>query len=226
MSIPNIIMAIDGYSSTGKSTFAKRIAEEYSFLYLDSGAVYRAVTLYALDKMIIAGGTIDEAALLSSMPEINIRYDADLRLLLQGHPVGNEIRSMEVSEYVSPVSAFPFVRDFVNEKLRELGKNGRVVLDGRDIGTTVFPEAGLKIFMIATEEIRARRRYEEMKSKGSDVDFEKVLKNIRDRDYMDSHRKISPLAMASDAIILDNSYLTIEDQILWLKCVIRNKFSL
>lgn len=176
MKLPDIIIAIDGYSSTGKSTLAKLIAEHFSFLYLDSGALYRGVTLHALENNLISeDGAIDEAALKAALPKLDLDFRAG------GTHIGDrciekEIRTLEVSGHVSPVSAIPFVREYVDERLHAFGRRKRVVMDGRDIGTTVFPDAEVKIFMTASDEVRAKRRYDEMKAKGQDPTMEEVMK--------------------------------------------------
>ena len=229
MKIPDIIIAVDGYSSTGKSTFAKRIASEFSFLYLDSGALYRAVTLYAIEHGIISpSGEIDRRALGRALPALDIPFEAKddgSRTYIGGKCVEKEIRTLAVSEKVSPIATVPEVRSFVDERLREFGKKKRVVMDGRDIGTTVFPEAELKIFMVADTAVRARRRADEMIRRGENVNLEEVMKNIKERDFIDSHREVSPLKKAEDAVVLDNSAMTIDEQMVWLRHLISEKFS-
>ena len=226
MQIPDIIIAIDGYSSTGKSSFAKIIANEFSFLYLDSGALYRGVTLFAIENGYIG----DDNTI--TVPELEKALEnLDLHVGPEGTYIGDrcieqEIRSMRVAEKVSPIATVAEVRAFVDRKLREFGKNGRIVMDGRDIGTTVFPEAELKIFMTADPMVRAMRRSEEMKAKGMNADIQEVLKNLQERDYIDSHREVSPLTQADDAIVLDNSDMTMEDQVSWLKDIIKERFGL
>ena len=228
MHIPNIKIAVDGYSSTGKSSFAKLIAKEFSFLYLDSGALYRAVTLFAIRNGLTGeNGSVDAAALSASLPEINVSFrnaDDGSHTYLGDECVDQDIRTIEVSSYVSPVAVIPEVREFVDRILRDYGKAGRVVMDGRDIGTTVFPDADLKIFMVADVDVRAMRRLKEMKASGSDADFDTVLENLKTRDYIDSHRETSPLRQAGDAIVLDNTNMTLEDQMVWLRDIIRQKF--
>ena len=229
MKIPDIIIAVDGYSSTGKSTFAKRIASEFSFLYLDSGALYRSVTLYAIEHGIISpSGEIDRHALGRALPGLDIHFEAKedgSRTYIGGKCVEKEIRTLAVSEKVSPIATVPEVRSFVDERLREFGKKKRVVMDGRDIGTTVFPEAELKIFMVADTAVRARRRADEMIRRGENVNLEEVMKNIKERDFIDSHREMSPLKKAEDAVVLDNSAMTIDEQMVWLRHLISEKFS-
>ena len=224
MQIPDIIIAIDGYSSTGKSSFAKIIANEFSFLYLDSGALYRGVTLYAIEN-----GYIDDANVIDVEGLDRALDDVDLHFGAEGAYIGDrciekEIRSMAVASKVSPIATVPEVRNFVDRKLREFGAKKRVVMDGRDIGTTVFPDAELKIFMTADPLVRAQRRAAEMKAKGENADIEAVLRNLQERDYIDSHREASPLSKADDAIILDNSTMTMEDQMVWLKKIISERF--
>ena len=224
MQIPDIIIAIDGYSSTGKSSFAKIIANEFSFLYLDSGALYRGVTLYAIEN-----GYIDDANVIDVEGLDRALDDIDLHFGAEGAYIGDrciekEIRSMAVASKVSPIATVPEVRNFVDRKLREFGAKKRVVMDGRDIGTTVFPDAELKIFMTADPLVRAQRRAAEMKAKGENADIEAVLRNLQERDYIDSHREASPLSKADDAIVLDNSTMTMEDQMVWLKKIISERF--
>ena len=224
MHIPDIIIAIDGYSSTGKSSFAKRIAKEFSFLYLDSGALYRGVTLFAIEAGLIKDdNAIDVPELSEALKELDIHF-GEGGTYLGNRCIENEIRSLEVAGKVSPIATVNEVRAYVDSKLREFGKGRRVVMDGRDIGTTVFPDAELKLFMTADPMIRARRRAEEMEAKGMTVDLQEVLKNLEERDYIDSHREISPLTKAEDAIVLDNSYMTMEDQMTWLKEIISIRF--
>lgn len=228
MHIPDIKIAVDGYSSTGKSSFARLIAKEFSFLYLDSGALYRAVTLFAIrNGMTGEGGSVDAVALSASLPEIRITFRNDRdgsHTFLGDECVDEAIRTIEVSSYVSPVAVIPEVREFVDRILRDYGKAGRVVMDGRDIGTTVFPDAELKIFMVADANVRAIRRLKEMKASGSDADFDTVLENLKTRDYIDSHRETSPLRQAEDAIVLDNTDMTLEDQMVWLRDIVRSRF--
>ena len=224
MHIPDIIIAIDGYSSTGKSSFAKIIANEFSFLYLDSGALYRGVTLFAIEAGLIdEDNTINVPELTKAMENLDLHF-GDEGTYLGDRCIENEIRSLAVAGKVSPIATVPQVRDFVTRKLQELGKGGRVVMDGRDIGTTVFPDAELKLFITADPMIRAQRRADEMKAKGEDVDIQEVLNNLQERDYIDSHRDVSPLTQAEDAIILDNSHMNMEQQMTWLKDLISKRF--
>lgn len=220
MNIPDIIIAIDGYSSTGKSSFAKIIANEFSFLYLDSGALYRGVTLFAIEKGFINDSCeIDIPGLEKALQGLDLHF-GEGGAYIADRCIESEIRSMAVADKVSPIATVPQVREFVDRKLREFGAKKRVVMDGRDIGTTVFPNAELKIFMTADPLVRARRRAEEMAAKGEKTDIEVVLKNLQERDYIDSHRDTSPLTKADDAIVLDNSDMTMEDQLEWIKKII------
>jgi cytidylate kinase len=224
MNIPDIIIAIDGYSSTGKSSFAKIIANEFSFLYLDSGALYRGVTLFAMENGYIgADNTINVPELERAIADLDIHFGKD-GTYMGDRCIEREIRSMEVAGKVSPIATVPQVRDYVDRKLREFGKAKRVVMDGRDIGTTVFPDAELKIFMTADPLIRAQRRADEMIAKGDNVDMDAVLKNLQERDYIDSHREVSPLTQAEDAIVLDNSHMTMDAQMVWIRKVISERF--
>lgn len=228
MHIPDIIIAIDGYSSTGKSSFAKLIAKEFSFLYLDSGALYRAITLYAMEHdMVLADGSIDTRSLVAALPDIDIHFEyapEGSRTFIGDRCVEKEIRTIEVSSHVSPVAVIPAVRDFVDDILVGYGKNKRIVMDGRDIGTAVFPHADLKIFMTANDNVRAERRLKEMRASGQNPDFNEVLENLKSRDYIDSHREKSPLRQAEDAVVLDNSDMTLEDQMVWVKNLVKEKF--
>ena len=224
MNIPDIIIAIDGYSSTGKSSFAKIIANEFSFLYLDSGALYRGVTLFAIENGFIADdNTIAVPELTAALENLDLHFGAE-GTYIADRCIENEIRGLGVAGKVSPIATVPEVRNFVDRKLREFGAAKRVVMDGRDIGTTVFPDAELKIFMTADPLIRAQRRADEMIAKGDNVDMDAVLKNLQERDYIDSHREASPLTQAPDAIVLDNSHMTMEQQLDWLKGIIAERF--
>ena len=224
MLIPDIIIAIDGYSSTGKSSFAKIIANEFSFLYLDSGALYRGVTLFAIENGYITGdNTINVPELDKALAELDLHFGEN-GTYIGDRCIEKEIRSMEVAGKVSPIATVAEVRRYVDSKLREFGKSKRVVMDGRDIGTTVFPDAELKIFMTADPLVRAERRADEMRAKGMDVDLDDVLANLQERDYIDSHREVSPLTQAADAIVLDNSHMNMQQQMEWLKGVIAEKF--
>ncbi len=218
-----IVIAIDGFSSCGKSTMAKDLAKELGYIYVDTGAMYRSVTLYAMRHgMFAADNTIDTEALQKAMPEINISFRLNTETgrpdtYLNGECVEKEIRSMEVSSHVSPVAALPFVRQALVRQQQEMGKEKGIVMDGRDIGTVVFPDAELKIFVTASAEVRAQRRYDELKQKGMAADFNEILKNVEERDYIDTHRETSPLKQADDAMVLDNSNMTIPEQKEWLK---------
>ncbi|MDR1897434.1 MAG: (d)CMP kinase [Prevotellaceae bacterium] len=214
-----IIIAIDGYSSTGKSTIAKAIARKLNYLYVDTGAMYRAVTLFCIQNNLIdsAGKVSDK--LKSMLGDINIEFRKNGEIAdtyLNGCNVEKEIRSIEVANQVSIVSAIPEVRDLLVKQQQLIGKRKGVVMDGRDIGTVVFPDAELKIFMTAAPHIRADRRFSELKAKGSRVNRDEVQRNLEERDYIDTHREHSPLKQAADAVILDNSNMTPEEQVEWL----------
>ena len=206
-----ITIAIDGHSSCGKSTMAKDLAKEVGYIYVDTGAMYRTVTLYCMRNNLINDGKIDEEGLRKVIGDIEI----DLRNL------DPQIRSIEVSNNVSLIAAIPFVREEMVERQRLMGKDKGVVMDGRDIGTTVFPDAELKVFVTASAEVRAKRRYDELLAKGMPADYEDILKNVQERDYLDSHREVSPLRQAPDAILLDNSQMTISEQKEWLMAQFR-----
>ncbi|MBZ4675958.1 MAG: cytidylate kinase [Anaerophaga sp.] len=219
--IDSIIVAIDGHSSCGKSTVARDLAKVLNIDYIDTGAMYRAVTLYALQNNIINDGKIDEKALKKVIGDIDIRFRSNLskgksETYLNGENVEEAIRSLEVSNNVSQVSALSFVRKRLVELQRLMGEKGGVVLDGRDIGTVVFPDADLKIFMTASPEVRTRRRYNEMIAKGESPSFDEILKNIKERDELDSTRPESPLKKAPDAVVLDNSNMTRIEQLDWI----------
>lgn len=217
-----IIIAIDGYSSSGKSTMARDLARRIGYVYVDSGAMYRAVTLYAIEQgMTDKEGNVDVEALISALPEINISFtpagaDGIQHTMLNGRDVESKIRGMEVSSLVSPVSAIPEVRRRLTELQRDFGRERGIVMDGRDIGTTVFPDAEMKVFVDATPEVRARRRTLELEQKGASPVYEEVLENIRERDRIDTTRKESPLRKADDAHVLDNDNLNIPQQMDWL----------
>ncbi|MBQ4388432.1 MAG: (d)CMP kinase [Bacteroidales bacterium] len=227
--MPDIIIAVDGHSSTGKSTFAKLVAKEFSFLYLDSGALYRGVTLAGMEAGLMGDGGIDENALKGILNTLDLHFsqeDGTTRLFLGERCIETEIRGWAVSQFVSPVSAFPFVRAFVDERLHAFSEGGRVIMDGRDIGTTVFPNAEVKIFMTADPAVRARRRYEELIAKGETTTLEEVLENLRDRDYRDSHRETSPLRQAEDAFVLDNTHMTLHEEVVWMLGLLQGRFGL
>ena len=216
-----ITIAIDGYSSCGKSTMAKDLAREVGYIYIDSGAMYRAVTLYCLENGLFTNEGIDTERLETAMPDICISFELDPQTqrpitFLNGQNVEERIRTMEVSNHVSPVAALPFVRKALVNLQQDMGRAKGIVMDGRDIGTAVFPDAELKIFVIASAEIRAQRRYDELKAKGQEVSFEEILTNVKERDYIDQNREVSPLRQAEDALLLDNSNLTIAEQKQWL----------
>lgn len=229
----NIIIAIDGFSSTGKSSFAKLIAARLGILYLDSGAMYRAVTLYALNSGYIAEDhTINEPALKADLDAGKvqiafIRNEATGKygITLNGADAETRIRQLDISGNVSYIAVIPFVRNFVDNLLHRYGENG-CIMDGRDIGTAVFPNADLKIYMTADPAIRAQRRLDEMKAKGETASFEEVLQNVKERDYIDSHRAMNPLRKAEDALELDNSHMTFDDQMKWLGGVLKERFGI
>ena len=215
-----IIIAIDGYSSTGKSTLAKALASVLGYTYIDSGAMYRAVTLYALRCGYVNDSVVKVDQLLTKLPEINISFnlaeDSNSEICLNGEKVESEIRGMEVSNCVSQVSAIPQVREMLVAQQQLMGKKKAVVMDGRDIGSVVFPNAELKLFMTASEDIRALRRYNELIAKGSEVSIEEVKANLSKRDFIDSHRDTAPLIQTNDAIVLDNSHLSQKEQLDWV----------
>ena len=216
-----ITIAIDGFSSCGKSTMAKDLAKKIGYVYVDSGAMYRAVTLYAMENGCFDGHQLDVEKLRGMMKDIHISFQFNPETgkpdtYLNNRKVETEIRNMEVSSRVSIVAALDFVRTEMVAQQQAFGKEKGVVMDGRDIGTTVFPDAELKIFLTASPEIRAQRRYEELKAKGQEASFDEILANVKERDYIDQHREVSPLVQADDAILLDNSHMTIEQQNEWL----------
>lgn len=214
----NLIIAIDGFSSTGKSSMSKIIAKNLNYTHIDSGAMYRAVTLYAIQNGLIKDKGIETDTLVSHLNDINISFKKDPVTLknhthLNGVDVEQEIRTMEISKKVSPISEIPAVRDYCVLLQQEMGKNGGIVMDGRDIGTTVFPNADIKIFITASPEIRAKRRFLEYQQQGKDISMDEVLKNVKERDFIDSNRKYSPLRKADDAIEVDNSELNLEQTV-------------
>ena len=217
-----IVIAIDGFSSCGKSTMAKDLAREIGYIYVDTGAMYRSVTLYALrNDMFGDDGKVDEARLHDAIDNIEIAFRLNDETgrpdtLLNGECVEKDIRGLEVSSKVSLIAALPFVREKLVKEQQKMGLAKGIVMDGRDIGSVVFPQAELKIFVTASAEVRAQRRYDELMAKGMPADFEDILKNVQERDYMDSHRAVSPLRKADDAIELDNSHMTIAEQKAWL----------
>ena len=227
-----ITVAIDGHSSCGKSTMAKDLARRVGYVYVDTGAMYRCVTLYALrhglflpvgtDSCVCPSGeTINVEKLQASMADIKITFGFNAETgrpdaYLNGECVERDIRSLEVSNHVSPIAALPFVREDMVRQQRLMGQEGGIVMDGRDIGTVVFPHAELKIFVTASAAVRAQRRYDELQQKGMAADYADILRNVEERDYIDSHREVSPLRQADDALLLDNSHMTIDEQNAWL----------
>ena len=217
-----ITIAIDGFSSCGKSTMAKELAKKIGYIYVDTGAMYRSVTLFAMRHGLFnADGSVKTDALKQQMSNIDITFKFNEKAgrpdtYLNGECVEEAIRTLEVSNHVSPIAAIPFVRAAMVAHQQGMGRDKGIVMDGRDIGTTVFPEAELKVFVTASTEVRARRRYDELKEKGMPADFDDILKNVQERDYIDSHREVSPLRKAADAIELDNSHMTIAEQNDWL----------
>ena len=216
-----IIIALDGHSSCGKSTMAKALAKKIGYIYVDTGAMYRTVTLFALRNNVFNGTELDATKLEALLPQVNVSFvlDPETNLplaCLNGEVVEQEIRTMEVSSRVSPIAALPFVRTLLTKMQQQMGDAKGIVMDGRDIGTAVFPNAELKIFVTASAEVRAQRRYDELTAKGEDVTYEEILKNVQERDYIDSHREVAPLKQAADALVLDNSNMTREEQNEWL----------
>lgn len=216
-----ITIAIDGFSSCGKSTMAKDLAHEIGYIYIDSGAMYRAVTLYCIENGLFEGKSIDLEVLGRRINDINISFELDAetgrpRTRLNGKDVEDRIRTMEVSSRVSIIAAIGFVREALVAQQQAMGKEKGIVMDGRDIGTTVFPDAELKIFVTASAEIRAERRYKELQEKGEKADFAEILANVKERDRIDQTRTVSPLRQAEDAILLDNSNLSLSEQKAWL----------
>lgn len=226
-----IVIAIDGHSSCGKSTFAKAIAARLGYIFIDTGAMYRSVTLYALENGGIAGGIVDEDAIVALLDQIDITFRFNPArgasdIYVNGEYVEGKIRTIEVSNFVSAVSSIAAVRTKLVAMQQQLGRQRGVVMDGRDIGTVVFPDAELKIFMTADAKVRAERRFAELKAKGDDVCFEEILENVIARDKADSNRAISPLRKADDAIVLDNSFLTVEQQMEWFDAQLDRVLSL
>ncbi len=217
-----ITIAIDGHSSCGKSTMAKDLARQIGYIYIDSGAMYRCCTLFCIEQGLIReDGSVDVEALEPRMGEISVSFRFNPETgrpdaYLNGENVESRIRTMEVSSYVSPVAAIPFVRKAMTAQQQLMGQKGGIVMDGRDIGTAVFPNAEMKVFVTASPEVRAQRRYDELRAKGDDVSFDEILKNLQERDRIDSTREVAPLRQAPDALVLDNSHLTIEEQKQWL----------
>lgn len=217
-----IVIAIDGFSSCGKSTMAKDLAREVGYIHVDTGAMYRAVTLFAMRNDVFdAEGNIDETRLKALLPDVKLTFQLNNEtklpeVCLNGENVERYIRTLEVSQHVSPIAALPFVREKLVEQQQAMGNEKGIVMDGRDIGTVVFPNAELKIFVTASAEIRAQRRFKELETKGMPADFDEILQNVEQRDYIDTHRETSPLRQADDALVLDNSHLTIAEQKVWL----------
>lgn len=217
-----IVIAVDGFSSCGKSTMAKDLAREVGYIYVDTGAMYRAVTLFAMRNDVFdAEGNIDETRLKALLPDVKLTFQLNNEtklpeVCLNGENVERYIRTLEVSQHVSPIAALPFVREKLVEQQQAMGNEKGIVMDGRDIGTVVFPNAELKIFVTASAEIRAQRRFKELETKGMPADFDEILQNVEQRDYIDTHRETSPLRQADDALVLDNSHLTIAEQKVWL----------
>lgn len=226
IAVPDIIIAVDGCSSTGKSSFAKEVARTFGFLYLDSGALYRGVTLFAQEKGLISEDNLISDELEQALEGLDLHFGEGGFLYISQRCIESEIRGMKVSSQVSPISALSYVRAYVDERLHMLSSGGRVVMDGRDIGTTVFPHAELKIFMTARDEVRAKRRFDEMLAKGGNPVYEEVLANLKERDYIDSHRSVSPLRQADDAFVLDNSDMTMKEELSWIMGVIQGKFGI
>ena len=224
-----ITIAIDGFSSCGKSTMAKDLAKQLGYIYVDTGAMYRAVTLFAMQHGLFnADGSVKTQDLQQQMIHINITFKFNKHTgrpdtYLNNELVESNIRTLEVSNHVSQIAAIPFVREAMVAQQQRLGKDKAVVMDGRDIGTVVFPEAELKVFVTAPAEVRAQRRYDELKEKGMPADFNDILKNVEERDYIDSHREVSPLRKAPDAIELDNSHMTIAEQSDWLMKLVKER---
>ncbi|MDM1547970.1 (d)CMP kinase [Empedobacter falsenii] len=224
----NLIIAIDGYSSTGKSSMSKIIAKNLGYTHIDSGAMYRAVTLYAFQHQYIVDNKIDEQALITNLSDIKIEFQQDPTTqknltFLNGENVEADIRTMEVSKMVSPISEIPAVRDYCVALQQQMGEKGGIVMDGRDIGTTVFPNADIKIFVTASPEVRAQRRFLEYQQQGKDISLDEVLKNVNERDYIDSHRAYSPLRKADDVIEVDNSNMNLEETVNKVMEIINSK---
>lgn len=230
MTNKKITIAIDGHSSCGKSTIAKALAAKFGYIFIDSGAMYRAVTLFALRNCLVAGDVVCREELIRVLPEIQIsfRYNPEKQksdTFLNGENVEDEIRQLPVSQSVSLIAAIPEIRTAMVEQQQEMGKNKGIVMDGRDIGTVVFPEAELKLFVTASPEIRAQRRFDELIAKGEDVSYEEILKNVQERDFIDSTRETSPLKKADDAIVLDNSNMSREEQMEWVEAKVAERLT-
>ena len=230
MTNKKIVVAIDGHSSCGKSTIAKAVAAKFGYIFIDSGAMYRTVTLFAIRHNLITEGSVKKLELIGLLSEIHIefRYNPEKQTnatYLNGENVEEEIRQLTVSQNVSQVAAIAEVRAAMVRLQREMGKNKGIVMDGRDIGTVVFPEAELKLFVTASVEIRAQRRFDELKAKGEKVSYEEILENVQERDYIDSNRKASPLKKADDALVLDNSHMTRDEQLVWVIGKVQEKLN-
>lgn len=225
-----IIIAIDGYSSTGKSTFAKLLAAKLAYIYVDTGALYRAITYFAFTNGFIDNkNKIDKVGLKSNLSNINLEFkvtELGSSVYLNSYDLGDSIRSLEISQKVSHIAELPFVRNYVDNMLKEYGDTKGVVMDGRDIGTAVFPNAELKIFMTASDYVRAKRRYDEMQGKGLNEPFDRVLLNLKERDLIDQTRKKNPLTKAPDAFVLDNTELTVEQEFKWVGEILFEKFKI
>ena len=226
MTDSKINIALDGYSSCGKSTIAKRLARSLSYTYVDTGAMYRGVTLYALREGLFSGEEPMVEEIIRRLPRIEMRfaiYPDGQHLLLNGEDVEREIRGMEVSEHVSPIATIPEVRTALTRQQQDMAKEKGVVMDGRDVGTTILPDAELKIFVTARPEVRARRRFDELTAKGESVTYDSVFANVRERDRIDSGRAVSPLRQAEDALVLDNSDMTLDQQQVWVEERVRER---
>lgn len=226
MTDSKINIALDGYSSCGKSTIAKRLARSLGYTYVDTGAMYRGVTLYVLREGLFSGEEPMVEEIIRRLPRIEMRfaiYPDGQHLLLNGEDVEREIRGMEVSEHVSPIATIPEVRTALTRQQQDMAKEKGVVMDGRDVGTTILPDAELKIFVTARPEVRARRRFDELTAKGESVTYDSVLANVRERDRIDSGRAVSPLRQAEDALVLDNSDMTLDQQQAWVEERVRER---
>lgn len=228
MQSKKIIIAVDGHSSCGKSTLSKQLAQRLKYNYIDTGAMYRAVTLYAIRNKLIQNQQVDQEKLIKELPNIKItfKFNQDTQksdTYLNGENIEAEIRELEVSQNVSPVATIKLVREAMVEQQQAMGKGKGIVMDGRDIGTVVFPKAELKLFMTASPKVRAQRRYDELKANRLSISFDEVLQNIEERDHIDSNREESPLMKADDALILDNSNLTREEQLEWMLNIVKEK---
>lgn len=226
MTDSKINIALDGYSSCGKSTIAKRLARSLGYTYVDTGAMYRGVTLYALREGLFSGEEPMVEEIIRRLPRVEMRfaiYPDGQHLLLNGEDVEREIRGMEVSEHVSPIATIPEVRAALTRQQQDMAKEKGVVMDGRDVGTTILPDAELKIFVTARPEVRARRRFDELTAKGESVTYDSVLANVQERDRIDSGRAVSPLRQAEDALVLDNSDMTLDQQQVWVEERVRER---